>query len=380
LKEADMRILSTLWILLVACLSLVGAALAAEPALVSETATQGEEVHGEALSGRLILSSPQGYQILTADGKEVRSGQLGPNQSLVTSDDGQYFGITTYSEKASPGLLAAEKFELYSSDGSKLFEIQKPGVSGFFISPGAQTIVGISGGEGEPQSEVDFYGRDGNQLSDTKVRSPQGVGFSADGMRVLINSAPDGLLLFERGGRLVARFGPCDRFAISSDGGFVATASAGNVRLYEVGKPGRELRLAGGIVRSVCFSPDDQYVGLIDKNGLYLFQVQTAKLLWQYTLQQPELSFVSLDLSAGMEQAIAGLDFDSGKKVPAAGRHTKGLVYLFDKQGGLTWQTEVSYQRWAAVFPKVRISPDGSRFSVTTREKVYLYAVPAPQE
>jgi hypothetical protein len=379
LKEVYMKI-SSLFILLAACLSLIGTCLAAEPELVREMATQGEDVRGDVLSGKLILSSPQGFQVLTADGKEVSSGQLGPDQALVTSDEGEYFGITTYSKEASPGLLAAEKFELYASDGSKLFEIQKPGVSGFFISPGARTIVGISGGEGEPQSKVNFYGRDGNRLSDTKVRSPQGVGFSADGRRVLINSAQDGLLLFEPGGRLVARFGPCDRFAVSSNGGFVATTSGKSARLYEVGKPGRELRPAGLLVRSMCFSPDDQYLGLIDKAGLYLFEVKTAKLLWQYILEQPELSFVSLDLSASGDQAIAGLDFDSGRKVPAAERHTKGLAYLFDKQGELIWQTEVSYGRWAAMFPQTEISKDGSRFSITTREKVYLYAGAAPQE
>jgi outer membrane protein assembly factor BamB len=380
LKEADMRILSTLLILLVACLSLVDTALAAEPALVAETATQGEEVRGEVLSGKLILSSPQGYQVLTADGKEVYSAQLEPDQALVTSDDGEYFGITTYSKQASPGLLAAEKFELYASDGSKLFEIQKPGVSGFFISPGARTIVGISGGEGEPQSQVNFYGSNGNQLSTTRIKSPQGAGFSPDGKRVLINSAQDGLLLFESGGRLIAKLGPCDRFAVSSDGGFVATASGKNTRLHEVGKTGRELRPAGSPVRSLCFSPDGKYLGLIDKTDLYLFEVETTKLLWQHTLEQPGLSFVSLDLSDSGVRTIAGLDLDEGGSVPAEERHTKGLTYLFDKQGELIWQTEVTYQRWGAMFPLVKISADGSRFSIATREKVYLYTNVLPQE
>jgi hypothetical protein len=85
-----------------------------------------------------------------------------------------------------------------------------------------------------------------------------------------------------------------------------------------------------------------------------------------------------LDISTGGERTIAGLDFDSGGDVPAAERHTKGLVYLFDKQGGLIWQNEVSYSLWAAMFPLVKISGDGSRFSVVTREKVHLYTkVPA---
>jgi len=354
--------------------------LASGPELVSEVATEGQAVHGDILDGKLILSSPQGFQVLTAGGKRAFEGTLGANQGLVFSDNGEYFGITTYSKEASPGFLAADKFELHSSDGNKLWEIKDPGVSEFFISKDAKVIVGISGEEGGSESEADFYGSKGNLVSATRIRSPQGLDISPDGERILINSAKDGLLLFERAGRLVGRFGPCDQFAISSGGQYVATASEKTIRLQEVGKPPRELKQATSPVRSLCFSPDNKYLGAIDKANLFLFEVETAKLLWQHTLEQPELSFVSLDLCAGGERTIAGLDFDNGGDVPAAERHTKGLVYLFDKQGGLIWQNEVSYKLWGAVFPLVKISGDGSRFSIVTREKVYLYTNVLPQE
>jgi WD40 repeat protein len=366
--------------LVVLTVLLFGHSLASEPELVSEIATQGQAVHGDILDGKLILSSPESLQVLTAGGERAFEAALGTNQGLVFSDDGEFFGITTYSKAASPGFLAADKFELYSSSGNKLWEIHQPGVSGFFISPGARIVVGISGGEGVPQSEVDFYGANGNLVSTTKTRLPQGVGFSSDGERVLINSARDGLLLFERAGRLVGRLGPCDRFAVSAAGQYVAAASGNTIRLQEVGKPPKELKQASSPVRRLCFSPDSKYLGAIDKADLFLFEVETAKLLWQHSLEQPELSFVSLDLCVDGERIIAGLDFDNGRSVPAAERHTKGLVYLFDKQGGLIWQKEVSYNLWAAMFPLVKISGNGSRFSVATREKVYLYTNVAPQE
>ncbi len=360
---------------LLVCLApfLLSSSLAAGPELVSEIAIEGKTVHGDVLSGKLILSSPQDFQVLTAGGNEVYRAELGENQGLVSSEDGEFFGITTYSTKATPGLLSAEKFELYSADGNKLWEIENPGVSEFFISREAKLIVGMSGAEAAPESEIAFYDSNGDLISATKVRLAQGVSFSSDGEHILVNSAKDGLLLFDRAGRLTNRFGPGDQFAMSSDGKYVAAASEGNLKLFDVGKPARELTQSDSPVRGMSFSPDNSYLSVIEKKNLYLFQVETGKLLWRYTLEKPELSFVSLGLSLAGERTIAGVDSDNGSQVPSTERHTQGLVYVFDDSGQPIWQEGFSYRLWSAMFPLVRISPDGTRFSVTTREKVYQY-------
>ena len=73
------------------------------------------------------------------------------------------------------------------------------------------------------------------------------------------------------------------------------------------------------------------------------------------------------------ERVIVGIDSDKGKKVRREDRHTEGLVYLFDKDGKITWQREFSYKLWSALFPRVQFSSDAARFSVMTREKVYVF-------
>lgn len=347
--------------------------LAKEPELTLEISLEGKIVSGDVLDGNIILSSPEAFQVMKSNGKEIFKAELGPNQHLVASEDGGFYGITTYSTKASPGFLAAERFELHSADGEKLWEIENPKVSEFLISPGGELVVGMSGGEGSPESALVFYDHAGELISSTAVRFPQGISFSADGKYVLVNSAKDGLLLFDDPGELKSKLGPCERFAISADGEYVAAVSNGSLRFYHQGKPIGEPQQVGPFVREMVFSPESEFLGLIDKKNLHLFKVKTGKLLLKHTLKQAELSFVSLDLSPGGERTVTGLDLDKGSKAPPTERHTNGLVLVFHKDGSLIWHEEISYKLWSALFPRVQLSADGSRFSVTTREKIHLY-------
>jgi hypothetical protein len=354
--------------------------LADEPELVSEMSTDGLAVNGNILYGKLNLSSPQGFRILTAAGRSAFKAQLLANQGLVVSPEGEYFGITSYSTEAAPGMLAAEKLELYSSDGQMLWEIENPPVSEFLISNGAKLVLGISSTDGNSQSRVVIYNRNGEKITDTLIGLTSGASFSFNGNHALINTAKDGLLLFDQTGRLTNRFDACDRFAISTEGKNVATISEGNLKLYVSGKLVSELKEIALFARGMAFSPDSKYLGVIDKKKLHLIEVETGKLLWQYTLDQPELSFISLDVSRDAQRIITGLDYDKGTEVPAAERHTQGSVYIFDRDGALIWQKDLVYTLCGAMFPMVKIYEDGTRFSVTTREKVYLYQSNQPEK
>lgn len=368
-----MKTLKRCLILILLLLLFAQIGLALEPKLIFEKPVEGKIMKGSVSDGNLILSSPQGFQILTSDGKQSYQASLKPNQGLVTSPDGNCFGIITYSKSASPGFLAAENFVLYSANGTKLGEIKNPEVSDFYVPNPANLIVGISGGEGGAKSRLVFYDRAGNPIKSLEIGFLEGVSFSSNGKSVFVNSGKDGLSAFDDSGALKANFGLCEKFATSQDGEYVATNSDGNLQIYHQGKPVGNPLNVNPLIREMCFSPDNKYISVIDKKNLFLFEVQTGNLLWQYSLDKPELSFISVDISPNAEKIIAGIDYDKGRKIAPEERHTTGFVYLFDKDGKITWQKEISYKLWGAVFPKVQFSADGANFSVITREKIYLF-------
>jgi hypothetical protein len=352
--------------------------LAFEAELVTEIPIEGRTIGGDILDGRLILSSHQRLSVLNSEGKETFHRELKPNQGVTSSDDGLFFGITTYSTKASPGFLAAERFELLSSDGERLGEIENPGAATFHISNGAKLVVGLSGGEGALNSWMVFYNGNGEEISRTEVSFPQGISFPSNGRYVFANSATDGLLVFDDTGSLEVNLGRCGQFSFSSEGEYVATVYEEGLKLFHQGKPkGNPLKI-NPIVRGIRFSPEDDYLAIIDRESLSLFETDTGKLIWQHTLNQPGHSFISVDVSANAEMIITGVDIDKGRDVPQNERHTQGWVYIFDKDGKIIWENEFSYQLWGTFFPKVRFSSDGERFSVVTREKVYLFKVEQP--
>lgn len=372
-----MRALKTCMIL-VLLLFLFEVSLAFEAELVSEIPIEGRTIGGDILDGRLILSSHQRLSVLNSEGEGTFHLELRLNQGVTSSDDGLFFGITTYSTKASPGFLAAERFELFTIDGKELWEIENPKAASFHISNGAKLVVGLSGGEGASNSWMVFYNGNGEEIIHKEVSFPQGISFPSNGRYVFANSATDGLLVFDDSGSLKANLRRCGQFSFSSDGEYVATVYEEGLNLFHQGKPkGNPLKI-NPMVRGIRFSPEDDYLAIIDKESLSLFETDTGKLLWQHTLNQPGHSFISVDLSANAEMIITGVDVDKGRDVPQNERHTQGWVYIFDKNGRIIWEKEFSYQLRGTFFPKVGFSSDGKRFSVVTREKVYLFTVEQP--
>jgi outer membrane protein assembly factor BamB len=347
--------------------------LALEPELVSELPVEGRIIGGDVLDGKLVLSSREELWVSTPEGAELCRINLKTSQGAVASEDGNFFGITTYSKDVPAGFLGAERFELHSADGEKLWEIENPGVSEFYVSNGAKLIVGISANGESPESQLVFYDRAGKLIFGAKIGFLQGVSFSANGKYFFASSAKDGLVSFDKSEHPVGNFEPCDKFAVSPDGDYVATLLDGDLKFFHRGKPIGDSRKIDPLVRAMSFSPENEYLAVVDKKNLYLFEVAAGRLLWKHTLDQTELSFISVDVSQGAERVAAGIDFGKGREAQGEDRHTKGLVYILDENGEITWQREFPYKLWSALFPQVRFSSDGTRFSVTTREKIYVF-------
>jgi len=374
-----MRIPQICLALILLSLFSVNTALALDPALILEEPVEGKRVLGNFAGGNLILASSEGIRMLSATGKEFSRSALESNQGLVSSGDGKFFGITTFSENTPSGFLGADKFDLYSADGAKIWDISRPPVADFYVSNRANWIVGVASGGDGPQSGLIFYDHAGDSLSSIKIGFLQGIFFSPDGKRIFVNSAKDGLVAFgtnrdsTSGSLETTSYGPCDNFAASSSGENVATFSQGSFNFFYRGNRTGSYTQPDILVRKMALSPDGKYLAFLDKKSLSLLETNTGKFLWQYILDKPELSFISLDVSGNASRIIVGVDFDKGKKEDPENRHTNGFVYLLDRSGKTVWTKEFTYKLWGANFPKVQFSSDGTGFSVLTREKVYLY-------
>lgn len=369
------------YLTLILCLVLISQvqAKAGEPVLVLEKSINEKSVNPNFVNGKIILSSREELSTLTQAGKESFKLKLKENQDVITSENGEYFGITTYSTKGAPGFLKAEKFVLHSAFGKTLWQIENPRNSAFFIANNGKLVVGVSSFEGKKEAELALYNENGDSIFSTKIDFFQGLSFSPDGGSVFVKSGTDGLLVFDQKGDLKGKYETCDEFTTSLDGERVACVSDDKLNFYHQGKLVTQTRVGSAgegeniLARGMVFSPDNEYVSLVDKKNLYLFDFETGEVLWQYSLDQPELSFISVDMTKNAEMIIAGADFDKGRNVPSQERYTKGYVYLFDKNGKLTWEKELSYKLWNVFVPMVKFSLDGSIFSVKTKETIYLF-------
>jgi WD40 repeat protein len=385
-KEVIMK--NTLkYLSLILCLVLLGQlqAKAVEPALLLEKSINEKSVNPNFVNGKIILSSREELSTLNQAGKESFKLKLKESQDVITSENGEYFGIATYSTKGAPGILKAEKFVLHSAFGKILWQIENPKSSAFFIANNGKLVGGVSSFEGKKESELAFYDENGDSVFSTKINFFQGLLFSPNGGYVFVRSGTDGLLAFDQKGELKGDYKTCQEFTTSFDGERIACVSDDKLNFYHqknlvsetrLGSAGKSAGPVGGeniLARGMAFSPDNRYVSLIDKKNLYLLDFETGEVLWQYSLDQPELFFISVDLTRNAEMIIAGVDLDKGRNVPSQERHTKGYVYLFDKKGDLTWEKELSYKLWNVFVPRVKFSLDGSIFSVKTREKIYLF-------
>lgn len=369
------------YLTLILCLVVVGKlqAKAVEPALILERPIQEKSVNPNFVNGKIILSSREELSTLNQAGKEFFKLKLKENQDVITSENGEYFGITTYSTKGSPVFLKAEKFVLHSAFGKTLWQIENLKSSAFFIANDGKLVVGVSSFEGKKEAELALYNENGDSIFSTKINFFQGLSFSPDGGSLFVRSGTDGLLVFDQKGGLKGKYETCNEFTTSLDGERVACVSDDKLNFYRQGKLVTQTRVGSAgegeniLARGMVFSPDNEYVSLVDKKNLYLFDFETGEVLWQYSLDQPELFFISVDMTENAEMIIAGADFDKGRNVSVQERHTKGYVYLFDKNGKLTWEKELSYKLWNVFVPRVKFSLDGSIFSVKTKERIYLF-------
>jgi hypothetical protein len=345
------------------------------PAVVSPVAIDSVEMQDY----RRIWGSPSGcFYFLKQGSFEVRQfGQnktveqsLNSNQKLISSDKGNYFAQLTYSS-FSPTSLRMTEIRVFSCTGQLIWSQKDPGCSSFILSDESSIAVGIAGAEGLPESSLLFFGTSGIQVGSAKVDNFSSGRFSEDGEFFFAISGGKGLVKFTTSGKEVFRYGDCNRYSVSRDGELVAIYKDSLLNIYR----GETLLATRGFpesaVRDVRFSFDGRFAATLLTRQLQLFDLDSSRLVWEYSLPDSGYQFFHFDSDSSFTYFACSTN--NSMDAPER-RNTLGQALLIDGDGKPVWRTEMSYADWSVKYPEVKIDLPARILTLLTAERFRIYS------
>ena len=369
-----MRLLKLLQCLLLT-LAITASIPATLPAAVSPIAIDSVEMQDY----RRIWGSPSGcFYFLRQSSFEVRQfaqnktveQALSPNQKLISSDKGNYFAQLTYSS-FSPTSLRVTEIRVYSCTGQLIWGLRDPGCSSFILSDESSIAVGIAGAEGLPESSLLFFGTSGTQVGTAKVDNFSSGRFSEDGEFFFAISSGKGLIKFTTSGKEVFRYSDCNRYSVSRDGELVAIYKDSLLNIYSEQKLVTTRAIPELTVRDVRFSFDDRFAAILLTQRLQLFDLDSSRLVWEYSLPDSGYQFFHFDSDSNFTYFACSTN--NSTDAPER-RNTRGQALLIDANGKLVWQTELSYAEWSVKYPEVKIDLPARILTLLTAERFRIYS------
>ncbi len=344
-------------------------------ATVSPTAIDSVEMQDY----RRIWGSPSGcFYFLRQNGFEVRqytqnktvTQALNANQKLITSDKGYYFAQLTYSS-FSPTSLQVTEIRLYSCTGQLIWSVRDPDCSSFVLSDESPIAVGVAGAEGLPESSLLFFGSNGAEVGSAQVDNFAGGRFSEDGEFFFAMSGGKGLIKFTTTGKEVLRYGNGNRYSVSRDGELVATYGDSVLNIYRGQTLLTAQKVRESAVRDVRFSFDDRLVALLLTRQLQVFDLDSSRVAWDYSLPDSGYQFFHFDSDSNFTYFVCSTN--NSADAPER-RNTRGQALLIDASGKLVWQTELSYVEWSLKYPEVKIDLPARILTLLTAERFRIYS------
>jgi DNA-binding beta-propeller fold protein YncE len=301
--------------------------------------------------------------------------QLEKNQLAFISDNGEYIGIATYGN----GDFTIKRFVLKNRKGEILWEkVNTEDYAVAEITGDGKLVIGVSCISGPPIGidktvMYSFYGAFGELIGKIEIYQPRSTTLSPDGSVFLCNSYKEGISAFDRNVNLIWKIEKSFRmFAVSNKAEYLVACDSNSINLYKHGVHSKTINVDYR-PRNVAISPDGSYFVVSSNNTLHLFDTDKAKVIWEYVLSDPQLSFNSVSISKQGRVIGAGMQRDAGPNVPSEKRYTQGHVYLFDNMGKKIFEKELHYNLSNAWIPLVKVNPEGNFMAVQTREKLYFF-------
>ena len=369
-----MRLLKLLhWLLLT--FAITASIPATLPAAVSPIAIDSVEMQDY----RRIWGSPSGcFYFLRQNSFEVRqfaqnktvAQALSANEKLISSDKGNYFAQLTYSSFL-PTSLRVTEIRVYSCTGQLIWGLRDPGCSSFILSDESSIAVGIAGAEGLPESSLLFFGSNGTQVGSAKVDNFSSGRFSEDGEFFFAISSGKGLIKFTTSGKEVFRYSDCNRYNVSRDGELVAIYKDSLLNIYRVQMLVTSREIPELTVRDVRFSFNDRFAAILLTQRLQLFDLDSSRLVWEYSLPDSAYQFFHFDSDSNFTYFACSTN--NSTDAPER-RNTRGQALLIDANGKPVWQTELSYADWSVKYPEVKIDLPARILTLLTAERFRIYS------
>ena len=325
-------------------------------------------------SGAMVTVQKPRLKFFDTDGKLIKSRKLRGNEIVSLPDGGNVVGITRYHDN-SPTTLKPVAFTLFDLAGRQLYSIKNPAFSSVIVSGTGEAIVGIAGAEGLPESSLRFYDEQGKEVDSMTIEYFQGGRFSADGTVFVFSTAKDGIFAYSSTGQLLAGYGPGAVYDLSADGDVFVTWHNGTLRVYSGGNRVATFPTAE-IVRAVTVSENGKYFGWASPQKVAVYATGTDSAWCEVTPVAANENFRSLAIGEDGNHFAAGIDIDAGREVPAEKRHTQGRVTVYDRQGQVFTEKNLTYENWNAKMPAVSFLEGGKVLSVITRAGTYFLQLP----
>jgi hypothetical protein len=288
--------------------------------------------------------------------------------NLTRSLAGEFYARFEYGAGTSEFVPIA-RFELFDRSGRSVYLKNDFRHTLFDIADDGR-VVGIDfDGPVSGRAKLHFYDPDGREAGTAEIGFLATRQFSRDASVYAVLDGLAGLRLFDVSGAELYDLGPGQGFTLSGDGRTCGLVRDEAIVLYRDGVETGRIPGATPFIRGIKLSCDGSRLAFIDRKNLYLYECPAGRLLGRYQETDPELNFISLDLTtAGL--ALAGLDRDAGRGRP--GRHQSGCVYLFDEEASIQWRETVRYESWDITLPAVEFLPD-NHFRIKTDQSIREY-------
>lgn len=288
---------------------------------------------------------------------------------VISSSHGNYRGHITY-DIGNSEFVPIEQFILEDNQGNLLYEKHSFGHTLVDIA-NTGIVVGIDfDGPVSGKGILHFYDQRGSEVNSYTIDFLLERSFSDNGNVFCVNDGSKGLIVLGINGEELYTLPKTNFYAISGDGRIIAAARDAGIDIYEEGEFVVHIPLTSPFIRQMVLSDDGSQLLFIDKRNIQLHTTRTGEMVFHYHESNKYLSFISCDISPDQSLIIAGLDEDLGRNTP--NRHSRGVVYLFNSEGTITWSGGVQYDRWNSSIPRAFFK-NAMSFTIETMDNVLEY-------